>query len=95
VQELVNNIIKHAQATEALVQVTQHQHLLTITVEDNGVGFEQPSHLHKGIGLKSLEERIRSLNGQLTITAIPGHGTTVYIEFNTSATQPIQLQAVF
>lgn len=95
VQELVNNIIKHAQATEALVQVTQHQHLLTITVEDNGVGFEQSTHPHRGIGLKNLEERIRSLNGQLTITAIPGHGTTVYIEFNTSATQPIQLQPVF
>lgn len=89
VQELVNNIIRHSHATEALVQVTQHQQLLVVTVEDNGVGFETSLSMSGGIGLKNLEERIRALDGQLAINTIPGSGTTVYIEFTIPVVQPV------
>jgi len=92
VQELVNNIIKHSQATEALVQVTQHDQLLTITVEDNGVGFENAANSTGGMGLKNLHTRIKLLNGHLTLTATPGCGTTVYIEFNIAIMQLMEMQ---
>lgn len=83
VQELVNNIIKHSRATSALVQLSQHGQLLTITVEDNGVGFDQQSTGKNGMGLSSLQSRIRALNGSLEIDAAKGQGTTAYIEFDT------------
>lgn len=83
VQELVNNIIKHSRATSALVQLSQHGQLLTITVEDNGVGFDQQSTGKNGMGLNSLQSRIRALNGSLEIEAATGQGTTAYIEFDT------------
>lgn len=95
VQELINNIIKHAHATTALVQLTRHNGLLTITVEDNGVGFEDIDQSNTGMGLKNLHTRIESLNGQLTLTAIPGCGTTAYMEFNTAIMQLAEVQPSF
>jgi signal transduction histidine kinase len=84
VQELVNNIIKHSRANEALVQLSQHDSLLAITVEDNGVGFNQQSAQQRGNGLTSLQSRIRALNGNIAIDAANGQGTTAYIEFDVS-----------
>lgn len=84
VQELVNNIIKHSKASEALVQLSQHDTLLAITVEDNGVGFNQQSAQQRGFGLTSLQSRIRALNGNIAIDAATGQGTTAYIEFDVS-----------
>lgn len=84
VQELVNNIIKHSKANEALVQLSQHDSLLSITVEDNGVGFNQQSAQQRGNGLSSLQSRIRALNGNIAIDAATGQGTTAYIEFDVS-----------
>ncbi|WP_158563265.1 sensor histidine kinase [Chitinophaga silvatica] len=92
VQELITNIIKHSKATEAIVQLTQHNDCLTITVEDNGVGFKSISQKQNGIGLTNLKERITSLNGQLTLTTIPDSGTTAYMEFNISFMQSPDLQ---
>lgn len=64
VQELVNNIIKHAEATEALVQINSHEDNLFITVEDNGKGFENNPKT-SGIGLKNITSRIAFLNATL------------------------------
>lgn len=95
VQELINNIIKHAHATEALVQITQHDQLLSITVEDNGVGFENIAKSTNSMGLKNLHTKIKSLNGHFTLTAAPGCGTTVYIEFNIAIMQLIEMEPSF
>lgn len=95
IQELVNNIVKHAHATEALVQLSQHNHLLAITVEDNGIGFNQQAMQQNGMGLKNLQSRIKALNGNIEIDAASGQGTTAYIEFDVSVLkQETQLAAV-
>ncbi|AHM62679.1 histidine kinase [Flammeovirgaceae bacterium 311] len=80
VQELVNNIIKHAHASQALVQLSLHEHQLCLTVEDNGVGFETGEG--KGIGLDNLRARVKDMHGELSIDSAPGKGTTVYAEFD-------------
>jgi len=82
VQELINNIIKHSRATAALVQLMQEEHTLSITVEDNGIGFQHQPELHQGMGLRNLYSRIKALNGNLDIDASAGRGTTAYIAFN-------------
>src|SRR5690606_41176724 len=64
IQELVNNIIKHANATEALVQLNSYDSNLFITVEDNGIGFQNNKE-NLGIGLKNISSRIAFLNAQL------------------------------
>lgn len=78
IQELLSNILKHAQATEATIQLTRHDQELTVMVEDNGKGFDTGKEL-KGIGLKNIESRVEKLNGNFTIDSVPGKGTTSII----------------
>ena len=80
IQELLNNIIKHAGATEALVQVQRPGNLLSITVEDNGKGFAPRDEAKAGIGLSNIESRISYLNGSIDIRSEQQRGTSVYIE---------------
>jgi two-component system NarL family sensor kinase len=81
VQELVNNIIKHAEAKKALVQVMAKDDMLKITVEDDGKGFDAGSlHLAAGIGYKNTKSRIEFLNGKLDVQSKRNEGTSVYIE---------------
>lgn len=79
-QELINNIIRHAGATQALVQLSQHEKVLTLTVEDNGSGFS-PQSLTGGTGLASIRKRVEALNGQMEIGSSKNTGTQVYLEF--------------
>jgi signal transduction histidine kinase len=82
IQECVNNIIKHAAATEASVLIHRSAHGLTMTIEDNGRGFApNPKKPAKGgFGLIGLEERVRILGGTLQIRSEPDNGTTVIIK---------------
>ncbi len=80
IQELVNNSIKHAQATEALVQINNHGDRLSIVVEDNGKGFD-PERPSKGIGLQNIQSRVDFLKADLDLSSGP-NGTTFSIEIN-------------
>lgn len=88
IQELLQNIIKHAKATKVLVQLNFQSEIMSITVEDDGVGVDTNSiSLHRGMGLHQIKERIQSLNGHFTISANKPHGTSVYIELETRSLQ--------
>ncbi len=80
IQELINNIIKHSNATEVMVQLNRMDNLLAITVEDNGQGFSLESS-KEGLGLDSIRSRVDYLSGKLDIQSKEGMGTSVYIEF--------------
>jgi hypothetical protein len=81
IQELVTNIIKHAQANEVVIHLTQYEKAINLMVEDNGIGFDiskvKPSG---GIGLYSIQKKIENLGGSVTIDSIPQKGTTVIID---------------
>lgn len=79
-QETVNNIIKHADATQISIQLIKHNDYLNMMVEDNGKGFD-PSRLHsfEGIGLKNIVSRIQYLNGSVDFDSSLNRGTTVII----------------
>jgi len=83
VQELLNNVIKHSKATEVLVQINRRQDHLNITVEDNGIGFEDSASTDsKGMGIHNLSSRIQYLNGSLQFESSPKKGTSVYIDLD-------------
>ncbi len=84
VQELLLNIIKHAGAREALVQISCYETLFTATIEDNGTGMVHKNKNQKeGIGIKNIEERILKLNGRIAYGASSfGKGLSVYIEID-------------
>ncbi len=81
VQELLNNIVKHAEATEVTVQLSQNATTLLVTVEDNGKGFDLKKALaEKGHGLNNLQSRVEALTGELEIDTRPEEGTSVQIQ---------------
>jgi signal transduction histidine kinase len=83
IQELLNNVLKHASATEVLVQVVKEEGRLNIVVEDNGKGFDTAMlNDNKGAGLTSIRSRVHYLKGRLEINSEAGKGTLANIEFN-------------
>jgi two-component system, NarL family, sensor kinase len=81
VQELLNNTMKHAQATDAYVQITKAENLLTLTVEDNGKGFNiSDLAVNKGAGMSNVESRVAYLNGKMDIQSNEKEGTSINIE---------------
>src|SRR5690606_30171984 len=68
VQESLNNIDKHSEASEAFVLISKRDHELIIEVGDNGKGIGQVQ-INKGIGLKNMEARAKNVNGKLVITS--------------------------
>lgn len=87
IQELVNNTIKHANATQLTIQIINHDDkTLNIIVEDNGTGFDANNkNKFEGIGLKNIISRIEYLNGTVEFDTLPGRGTTVIIDVPTGA----------
>jgi two-component system, NarL family, sensor kinase len=81
IQELTNNSIKHANASNLFVQVIKNENELSITVEDNGIGFNQQQSISKNsAGLSNVRSRVDYLKGQMDIKSAPGNGTSVHIE---------------
>jgi len=84
-QESLNNMVKHSQATEARVALKREAAGIRLTVSDNGKGFnpqnvtspDGPGTSQTGFGLTGIAERVRLIDGALTIRSAPGQGTTI------------------
>lgn len=83
IQELMNNIVKHAQATSVEVQLSFRDQLVNLMVEDNGIGFDI-NKLHMGIGLRNIKSRVQGLSGEINIDSSPSKWTLVNIEIPVS-----------
>lgn len=78
-QEALNNVEKHAQATEVSISLLQLSHQLILSVTDNGQGMPDDAMSKNGrLGVVGMVERARNVNGELEITSDSGQGTTVH-----------------
>jgi signal transduction histidine kinase len=85
VQEALNNVIKHAKASRAHVELAWRESMVQCAVRDDGVGFEvAPSKRVLGLGLTGMRERLEALGGELVIRSVPGQGTVL------TATIPVE-----
>jgi signal transduction histidine kinase len=79
-QEALRNLAKHAAVSECRVNLTAADKSLELTIRDEGVGFDPAELRHEaGIGLASMEERVRLVQAWLIVTSAPGQGTTVTV----------------
>jgi two-component system sensor histidine kinase DegS len=81
-QEAINNAIKYADSTHIIVQLSHSTSILSITIDDNGKGFDLQSVEKKrnstsGMGLVFMQERIQYIKGRIFINSIPGEGTRI------------------
>jgi PAS domain S-box-containing protein len=77
-QESLNNILKHAQATQVRISVEEAENLIRLTVMDDGKGFDTNQQKRQR-GLVRMRERAASINAELTIHSAPGKGTAVTV----------------
>jgi len=77
--ELINNAVKHAQATAISVQLMVDDGIVSLTVQDNGIGFD-PQTVSSGIGLENIKTRLAVYNGKMNIHSSPENGTEISIE---------------
>ena len=78
VQELLQNSLKHAQASEILVQISCQDHQLELLVEDDGIGYAI-DEVKKGMGTDNIAHRVKFLKGEYNIQSAPGQGTSTLI----------------
>ncbi|MBC7869614.1 MAG: GAF domain-containing sensor histidine kinase, partial [Chitinophagaceae bacterium] len=80
-QEAASNVVRHANATTLKIQTTQKESMFTLSVSDNGTGFDpDDADLHEGLGLRNIQQRARIHGGKITVQTIPHQGTTVTLK---------------
>jgi len=80
-QEAVSNVVRHANATTLKIQTTQKESIFTLSVSDNGTGFNpEDASLHEGLGLRNIQQRARIHGGKITVQTTPQDGTTVTLK---------------
>lgn len=85
VQEAFSNVFKHASASHVSLDISYSPQLITLTIQDNGVGFsveatEQPQSRNSHFGLVGMKERVELIEGRMIIDSKPGQGTKIVIE---------------
>jgi signal transduction histidine kinase len=86
IQELIQNSLKHAQATEIMVQITRTDNQLALLVEDDGTGFD-PESTQKGMGTDNVARRAQFLKGELSVQSAKGQGTSTLVTVPIPETQ--------
>jgi signal transduction histidine kinase len=85
VQEALHNCSAHSNATTVRIKVQQEPKLLTLSIRDNGQGFDVKHS--KGLGLLGIEERVAHLGGKCDVHSEPGSGTALTIQLPFAAEQ--------
>jgi signal transduction histidine kinase len=78
-KEAINNAAKYSKASLVEISLHQHDHLLVMSIKDNGRGFEEQS-TKAGNGLRNLRERAKEINSSLTLTSAIGNGTELELK---------------
>jgi signal transduction histidine kinase len=80
-QEALTNVIKHAHASQVWVDLSMDDDQVTLTIQDNGIGFGEEKSGSNGIGLAGLRERITIAGGALSVSSTPKRGTILSAQF--------------
>ncbi len=86
-KECLHNVVKHAQATEVLIELRLRGSCLELRVEDNGAGFHPEGAMDAGNGLRNLKRRAEGMGGRLTIDSRPGEGTRIAFHVGVNASR--------
>lgn len=82
-QEACTNIMKHSHATEVQVQLVLSDQILSLTIEDDGKGFELSQNSEDGLGLSNIQNRAKAIDGNIEIDSGFGRGTNILVEVKT------------
>ncbi len=78
-QEALSNIARHSRASHVDIQLVWESDEISIVISDDGTGFDVTAVEGKGVGLRSMRERVDALNGSLDVESVPGEGTRLVV----------------
>ncbi|WP_375541303.1 sensor histidine kinase [Paenibacillus sp. L3-i20] len=92
VQEAFSNVLKHANASYVSLEISYSSQIISITIQDNGIGFlvgsvDQPTSRHSHFGLVGMRERVELIEGRMDIDSKTGQGTKIVIDIPTTSEQ--------
>jgi signal transduction histidine kinase len=94
-QEAVHNAVKHSGAKRIEVRLSEQSNEVHLTIRDSGAGFDVAGALGgKGLGLPSMQERVRLVKGTIKIESKPMHGTTIHVRVPLGSEQNSLSEAV-
>jgi signal transduction histidine kinase len=76
-QEGLNNVVKHARARHVNLTLKQSKNQVTLSISDDGQGFDENAIDGGHLGLQIMRERAHNIGAELTITSLPGQGTVI------------------
>jgi PAS domain S-box-containing protein len=79
IQEQVNNVLKHAEATNLIIELMVEGSIVDLTISDNGKGFDKTNKQKRGVGLANIASRTELFNGTVNLITAPGKGCTLNI----------------
>jgi signal transduction histidine kinase len=79
IQESMQNIYKHANASQIKISISLKNNVICLDIIDDGSGFDTAKS-KKGIGLKNMTSRVEDVNGKITFLSEQGQGTSVYVK---------------
>jgi signal transduction histidine kinase len=80
VQEALRNVAKHAGRSSVSIALTGGSNQLSLSIRDKGIGFDVGTAQDKGgLGLISMQERVRLVHGEFSLDTLPGRGTTITV----------------
>lgn len=88
IQEAVQNIFKHAEASEVTIQFIREKRNLTLLIEDDGRGFVSSLTRDRGMGLQNIARRVEILKGKLKMDSMPGRGTILIVQISGEQVEP-------
>lgn len=88
IQEAINNSIKYAHASEILVELKENSKTILIEIRDNGIGFDK-NNVELGNGLENMQQRIREIGGEISITSKVNEGTIIKIKCEKNKTNAV------
>ena len=87
-QEAMNNVVKHAQATQVDIALVMQENLLSLSIKDNGIGFDTSQDFPGHLGLHSMRDRAATMEATFSVDSHPNQGTTVSVIYKlTQVTQ--------
>jgi two-component system, NarL family, sensor histidine kinase LiaS len=93
-QEALSNAARHADATAITLDLAPQEQQVTLTITDNGQGFEPAvGETQRGLGLRSMQERVEELGGSFVVESAPGQGTRVQVSLPQEPEQDSQTGA--
>ena len=79
IQEQVNNVLKHAEASNLIIELMIDANIVDLTISDNGKGFDKENNKKRGVGLSNIASRTELFNGYVNLITAPGKGCTLNI----------------